>query len=169
MAVTQTVKRSRFVSSNSRKFFGTTTALFSRRAPTLTPCRLIPRFIQLKRISCTSASSGSEHQNSSFSLRCLGWLMQDWLKLLDGSSKAIRQMSRCVLSEYPVLKRVVALSKLEGFFCGKIYRAPPCCMQKRDSPFWIYKAWDFGEEEDKEVQKFPLNRGDKPRRCEQHF
>jgi len=32
------------------------------------------------------------------------------------------------------------------------------------------RAWDFGEEEDKEVHKFPLNRGDnKPRRCEQHF
>jgi len=32
------------------------------------------------------------------------------------------------------------------------------------------RAWDLGEEKDKEVQKFPLNRGDnKPRRCEQHF
>ena len=34
----------------------------------------------------------------------------------------------------------------------------------------MYRAWDLGEEKDKEVQKFPLNRGDnKPRRCEQHF
>jgi len=32
------------------------------------------------------------------------------------------------------------------------------------------RARDLGEEKDKEVQKFPLNRGDnKPRRCEQHF
>ena len=32
------------------------------------------------------------------------------------------------------------------------------------------RAWDLGEEKDKEVQKFPLNRGvNKPRRCEQHF
>ena len=32
------------------------------------------------------------------------------------------------------------------------------------------RAWDLGEEKDKEVHKFPLNRGDnKPRRCEQHF
>jgi len=32
------------------------------------------------------------------------------------------------------------------------------------------RAWDLGEEKDREVQKFPLNRGDnKPRRCEQHF
>jgi len=34
----------------------------------------------------------------------------------------------------------------------------------------LYRAWDLGEEKDKEVQKFPLNRSDnKPRRCEQHF
>ena len=34
----------------------------------------------------------------------------------------------------------------------------------------VYRAWDLGEEKDKEVQNFPLNRGDnKPRRCEQHF
>jgi len=33
-----------------------------------------------------------------------------------------------------------------------------------------YRAWDCGEEDDKEVNKVPLNRGDnKPRRCEQHF
>jgi len=32
------------------------------------------------------------------------------------------------------------------------------------------RAWDLGEEKDKEAQKFPFNRGDnKPRRCEQHF
>ena len=32
-----------------------------------------------------------------------------------------------------------------------------------------HKAWDCGEEDDKEVNKFPLNRGNnKPRRCEQH-
>jgi len=35
---------------------------------------------------------------------------------------------------------------------------------------YYHRAWDLGEEKDKEVQKFPLNRGDnKPRRCEQHF
>jgi len=35
---------------------------------------------------------------------------------------------------------------------------------------YTYRAWDLGEEKDKDVQKFPLNRGDnKPRRCEQHF
>jgi len=34
----------------------------------------------------------------------------------------------------------------------------------------LNRAWDFGEEEDKEVEKFPFSRGDnKPRRCEQHF
>jgi len=34
----------------------------------------------------------------------------------------------------------------------------------------VYRAWDLWEEKDKEVRKFPLNRGDnKPRRCEQHF
>ena len=27
-----------------------------------------------------------------------------------------------------------------------------------------YRAWDLGEEKDKEVQKFPLNRGDNQRR-----
>ena len=33
---------------------------------------------------------------------------------------------------------------------------------------WV--PWDLGEEKDKEVQTFPLNRGDnKLRRCEQHF
>jgi len=39
------------------------------------------------------------------------------------------------------------------------------------SCFWIAnRARDLGGEKDKEVQKFPLNRGDnKPRRCEQHF
>jgi len=38
------------------------------------------------------------------------------------------------------------------------------------SALWGNRAWDLGEEKDKEVQKFPLNRGDdKPRRCEQHF
>ena len=32
------------------------------------------------------------------------------------------------------------------------------------------RAWYLGEEKDKEVQKFPLNRGDnKPCRCEQRF
>ena len=32
------------------------------------------------------------------------------------------------------------------------------------------RAWDCGEEDDKEVNKFPLNRGDnKPCRCEQPF
>jgi len=41
--------------------------------------------------------------------------------------------------------------------------------------FWMTtsstnRAWGLGEEKDKELQKFPLNRGDnKPRRCEQHF
>jgi len=35
--------------------------------------------------------------------------------------------------------------------------------------YLTYRAWDLGEG-DKEVQKFPLNRGDnKPRRCEQNF
>jgi len=34
----------------------------------------------------------------------------------------------------------------------------------------LCRAWDLGEEKDKEVQKFPVNRCyDKPRRCEQHF
>ena len=34
----------------------------------------------------------------------------------------------------------------------------------------LYRAWDLGEEKYREVQKFPLNRGDnKPRRCERHF
>jgi len=36
--------------------------------------------------------------------------------------------------------------------------------------FLTNRAWDLGEEKDKEVHKFPLNRGDnKPRRCEQYF
>jgi len=34
----------------------------------------------------------------------------------------------------------------------------------------VIERGDLWEEKDKEVQKFPLNRGDnKPRRCEQHF
>jgi len=52
--------------------------------------------------------------------------------------------------------RSTALSK-----DGRRRSAEPCLADR---------AWDLGEEKDKEVQKFPLNRGDdKPRRCEQHF
>jgi len=46
----------------------------------------------------------------------------------------------------------------------------PALVTLEGSALWRNRAWDLGEEKDKEVQKFPLNRGDnKPRRCEQHF
>jgi len=48
-----------------------------------------------------------------------------------------------------------------------------CSLSHVSKPFYLktggYRAWDLGEEKDKEVQEFPLNRGDEPRRCEQHF